>query len=99
MSPFAQTGGLGEVVGSLSAAVRGLGHDVSVFLPRYKCIDIQQLGLEIAIDYFELILGNRLEAARIFLKKLPNGVKVYFVEHPDYFMLAVFIIFSLGNTG
>lgn len=86
MSPFAQTGGLGEVVGSLTSAVRGLGHDVSVFVPRYKCVDIQQLELEIVIDYFELIIGNRLEATRIFLKKLPDGVKVYFVEHPDYFM-------------
>lgn len=86
MSPFAKTGGLGEVIGSLADAVAELGHDVSVFLPRYKQINIQQLGLEIVIDYFELIIGNRLEATRIFLKKLPNGVKVYFVEHPDYFM-------------
>ncbi|HNX68663.1 MAG TPA: glycogen synthase GlgA [Candidatus Omnitrophota bacterium] len=86
MAPFATTGGLGEVVGSLTGAVRGLGHDVSVFLPRYKRIDIQQLGLEIVVDYFEMIIGNQLEATRIFLKKLPNGVKVYFVEHPDYFM-------------
>ncbi len=86
MAPFAKTGGLGDVVGSLAGAVRALGHEVSVFMPRYRSIDIQQCELETVIDYFELIVGNQLEATRIFSKKLSNGVKVYFVEHPDYFM-------------
>jgi len=86
MAPFAKTGGLGDVVGSLSGAVRALGHDVSVFMPRYRSIDIQQWELETAVDYFELIVGNQLEATRVFTKKLANGVKVYFIEHPDYFM-------------
>jgi starch synthase len=86
MAPFAKTGGLGDVVDSLAGAVRALGHEVSVFLPRYRSIDIQQWELQTAIDYFELIVGNQLEATRVFLKKLANGVKVYFIEHPDYFM-------------
>lgn len=86
MAPFVKTGGLGDVVGSLSSAVRALGHEVSVFLPRYRSIDIQQWGLETAVDYFELIIGNQLEATRVFSKKLENGIKVYFIEHPDYFM-------------
>lgn len=85
MSPFAKTGGLGEVLGSLTSAVRKQGHDVTVFMPRYRCVDIQKFGLEVAIDYFEVIIGNTLEATRVFLKKLENGVKVYFIEHPDYF--------------
>lgn len=85
MSPFAQTGGLGEVIGSLTSAIRGQGHDVTVFMPRYRSVDIQRLGLETVIDYFEVIIGNTLEATRVFLKKLDNGVKVYFIEHPDYF--------------
>jgi starch synthase len=86
MAPFVKTGGLGDVVGSLAGAVRALGHEVSVFLPRYRSVDIQHWELETAIDYFELIVGNQLEATRVFFKKLANGVKVYFVEHPDYFM-------------
>lgn len=85
MSPFAQTGGLGEVISSLSAAIREQGHEVTVFMPRYRCVDIKSLELEIVIDYFEVIIGNTLEATRVFLKTLENGVKVYFIEHPDYF--------------
>jgi len=86
MAPFAKTGGLGDVVDSLAGAVRALGHEVSVFLPRYRSVDIQKWELETAIDYFELIVGNQLEATRVFSKKLANGVRVYFIEHPDYFM-------------
>lgn len=86
MAPFAKTGGLGDVVGSLTTAVHGLGHEVSVFMPRYLHIDVREWELEIAVDYFEMIIGNHLEATRIFLKKLQNGIKVYFVEHPDFFM-------------
>lgn len=86
MAPFAKTGGLGEVIGSLTNAICSLGHDVSVFMPRYRSVDIQHWELEKVIDYFELIIGNQLEATRVFMKKLPNGLKVYFVEHPDFFM-------------
>src|SRR5882724_13029335 len=34
--PFAKTGGLADVVGSLPAALQALGEDVAVLLPRYR---------------------------------------------------------------
>lgn len=86
MAPFAKTGGLGDVIGSLAGAIQGFGHEVSVFVPRYQRIDIREWELEPVVDYFEMIIGNHLEATRVFLKKLANGVRVYFVEHPDFFM-------------
>ena len=34
--PFSKTGGLADVVGALPRALVALGHNVTVFLPRYK---------------------------------------------------------------
>ena len=85
MVPFAKTGGLADVIGSLAAEVRFLGHEVAVFLPRYKVIDVQKWGLQSAVDRFEVPLGAEKEPGRVFTSSLRNGVKVYFVEHPEFY--------------
>jgi starch synthase len=40
-APFAKTGGLADVVGSLPAALKSLGHEVAVLLPRYASVDLR----------------------------------------------------------
>jgi starch synthase len=44
--PFVKTGGLADVIGALPRALRRLGHDVRVFLPRYSSIDPARWQLE-----------------------------------------------------
>ena len=37
--PFAKTGGLADVAGSLPKAINNLGHDIRIFMPRYKFME------------------------------------------------------------
>lgn len=46
MIPFAKVGGLADVVGSLSKVLASMGHDVSVFLPKYASIESKDFGLK-----------------------------------------------------
>jgi starch synthase len=39
--PFAKTGGLADVAGALPLALKEMGHDVRVVMPKYKSIEKQ----------------------------------------------------------
>src|ERR1700716_2146965 len=41
-APLAKTGGLADVVGALPAALRSLGDEVAVVIPRYASIDLKR---------------------------------------------------------
>ena len=73
------------MAGSLSAAVQALGHEVIVFLPRYKTVDARKWELKTVIDRFEIPVGGEKEQGRLWERKLENGVRVFFIDHPEFF--------------
>jgi starch synthase len=77
-TPFAKTGGLADVAGALPVALRDLGHDVAVVMPRYRAIDWH--STESAWDNLTVWLGGRPFTVSIRLR-LQNGVPFFFVEH------------------
>ena len=52
--PFAKTGGLADVAGSLPKAIRALGHDVRVAMPRYGRIDPGKFQLREVLAAFDV---------------------------------------------
>jgi starch synthase len=40
-APLAKTGGLADVVGALPQALRALGDEAAVLIPRYECVDLK----------------------------------------------------------
>ena len=84
MAPFAKTGGLADVIGSLPRELVKRGHRVSVFLPKYKNITRKGFPLKQAVKAIEIPVGFETEAGSVWTCPF-NGVTVYFVDRADYF--------------
>ncbi|WP_024834090.1 glycogen synthase [Ruminiclostridium josui] len=85
VDPFAKTGGLADVAGSLPKELTLLGQDVRVFMPRYKSIDTE---LAYVTD-FPVDMGDRKETCVIKEGSIhvpeSKEVKVYFLENYHYY--------------
>jgi starch synthase len=82
--PYAKTGGLADVVGSLPHALRALGHEVIVILPKYGSIDPARYGLRRHFDSLGVWMGDSLEWCAVDVAD-SDGVAVYFIENDRYF--------------
>ena len=83
--PFAKVGGLGDVAGALPRALRELGHDVRVILPKYRKVEkvgrpIRPIHQKLAVPVGPKILTGTLHEGR-----LGRSVPVYFIEQDALF--------------
>lgn len=85
--PFAATGGLGDVIGSLPAAIRsqsGGDADVRVVMPLYSAVSGEWRSKMKCEAVFEVELGWRHQYCGVHsLKK--DGVIYYFIDNEYYF--------------
>ena len=84
-SPFAKTGGLGDVAGALPRALRALGHDVRVLMPRYRWVERHAAAIRTIVPRLEVPVGDRLVGAALLGTETSGGVPVYFLEQDQYF--------------
>ena len=81
--PFSKTGGLADVVGALPRALAAQGHQVSVYLPRYrqtKLADPQTVVRSITVPF-----DDRYRFCSLVTPGSQAGVRYYFVDYPPYF--------------
>jgi starch synthase len=81
VAPLAKTGGLADVVGSLPPALRALGDDVAVVIPRYGTIDPK--GLRRVWDGIAVYLGPARFDVAIYLA--PAEYPLYLVDCPPLY--------------
>ena len=85
-NPLVKTGGLGDVVYSLSKELAKAKEDVSIFLPYYESIKRKQEYSSKAhiVASFHVNLSWRYEAADIYELKI-DGIKYYLIDNQRYF--------------
>src|SRR5438094_974851 len=79
--PFAKTGGLADVTGSLPAALRAIGERVAVLLPRYRGLAVET-GRRI-YDDLPIWLGGVSYATSIY--QIGESVPYYFLDCPELY--------------
>jgi starch synthase len=83
--PLAKTGGLGDVVGPLAAALRGLGAETAVVLPAYQSILEGGFSLEETALEVEAALGKEPVIGKVLKTTLESGVTAYLIREDRYF--------------
>lgn len=86
VSPFSKTGGLADVSFALPKHLGLLGHDVSVVMPYYQFVDVQNLEKELIGEEDIHFAGHTYHVK--FLKAFmptPKPVPIYFVYEPELF--------------
>ena len=81
--PFSKTGGLADVVGALPRALAALGHQVSVYLPRYRQTKLTEPVPE--VRSVTIPFDDQYRFASVVSGGSLHGVRFYFVEYPPYF--------------
>ena len=82
--PFAKTGGLADVVGSVPRALQTLGHEVIVVMPKYASIDVDQYAITPFFQQMCVWMGNTEEWCAV-QSTTKDGVPIYFIESQKYF--------------
>ncbi|MGB8647475.1 MAG: alpha-glucan family phosphorylase [Anaerolineae bacterium] len=78
--PYTRGTEMAEAVGKLPKALKALGHDVRVVMPRYGWIPRE--SLQAVLGPFPIPLAERSDAASIFRAQLEPDIPIYFVDNP-----------------
>ncbi|HET7004520.1 MAG TPA: glycogen synthase GlgA [Candidatus Binatia bacterium] len=84
-NPFAKTGGLADVLGTLSVALEHLGHEVTVILPAYRCalqggFALQETGTTVTVP-----VADRHESGTILRSMIGKNVSALLIRADRYF--------------
>ena len=85
VTPFAKTGGLADVLGTLSVALARLGHEVCVIAPAYRSALQGGFVLREMPDKLSVALADRRQEATVLEGSIGNRATVYLIRADAYF--------------
>ncbi|PIR41672.1 MAG: starch synthase [Candidatus Yanofskybacteria bacterium CG10_big_fil_rev_8_21_14_0_10_37_15] len=87
-APFVKVGGLGEVMYSLPKALRDLGHDARVMIPKYATIDTKKHKMTLEAEGLRLGTSETDPQGILISNVLKNEIDgniSYFLENMEYY--------------
>ena len=85
VTPFAKTGGLADVAGSLPDALKRLGADVSIALPFYRVTEEAGFSPQLLFQGLQVPLGRATLTSHVLQTQTKEGVPVYLFQREDLF--------------
>lgn len=90
VDPFAKTGGLADVSSTLPKAIKELGHEIRIMMPRYRFISERKFRLHdiIRLKEIPVQVGRVTHAANVkssFITNQKDKIQVYFLDNEHYF--------------
>lgn len=89
--PYATIGGLGMVIFSLSRALKKLGVDVRIFMPKYGSIDGKKYPMKMNVKELKVPTDQEEEGKKFLIcnvkKHIPSSpdVPIFFLENMEYY--------------
>src|SRR5436853_26276 len=81
--PYSKAGGLADVVGALPRALASLGHQITVYLPRYRQTKLNDPS--VVVRSVTVPFDDQYRFASVVSGGTLGKVQFYFVEYPPYF--------------
>ena len=93
--PFSKTGGLADVVGALPRALSALGHQVTVYLPKYRQTHLE--NPKVVIRSLSVPFDDQYRFCSVLDGGIQSGVQYYFIDYPEFFDRDALYGTSLGD--
>ena len=81
--PYSKTGGLADVIGALPQALAALGHQVSVYLPKYRQTQVPEA--RVLAPSLTVPFDDDYRFPALLEGPERDGVRFYFIDYPPYF--------------
>jgi starch synthase len=84
MVPMIKVGGLADTVGSFAGALKGLGHQVTVFIPYYGTFDLDAYSFARRLIPIRVKVAGRDVDLDVYECRLGSGIRVWALGCPEY---------------
>jgi starch synthase len=85
VAPFAKTGGLADMLGSLSKKLEELGHNIRVALPYYRMVKDGNFEVNHLKETIKIEILDKMVEAEILTTRMGKDIVVYLIKNDDYY--------------